>query len=99
MSIHFSKSTSKVCVVKLKMLNCLVWAPVILLILNNGHQIDAIFNCFTPNMFKMGKLGHPMNPYVHTVGNGFNSDRNNWYPQQAYQQQYAYNSGAQNPMK
>lgn len=85
-----SKSTSEV--------KMLAWpfiiGPMILLMFNFQHT-GAILNCFTPNMFKMGKLGQHQGPYVGQSGYG--AERANWYPQQAvYQQQYG---AVQHPMK
>lgn len=84
-------------------------APIILL--NNNviiRQANGILNCFTPNMFKMGKFQSQQSPYGPSMYGG--AERANWYgaggPQQQvlnyppYGLQMAGSYGqAHNPMK
>jgi hypothetical protein len=68
----------------------LLVGPIFCLALCSLQPADAFLNCLTPNMFKMGRLGHPGGPYA-----GHPGERANWYPQMSiYGQSYG-----QNPMR
>lgn len=60
--------------------------PIFCLSLCKLQPTAAFFNCFTPNMFKMGKVGHSMGSHP--------GERANWYPQMSVYQGYG-----QNPMR
>lgn len=63
-----------------------------LLVGQQAQPTDAILNCFTPNMFKMGKAGQP--------GASYGGESPNWYPQAGYQGGYPGGyAGQHNPMK
>lgn len=76
----------------------LLVAPAIFLLLtcNQIKPTSAIFNCFTPNMFKMNKGGQPT-----LYAPPHSGERAGWYPQA--QQQYSgypgYMSMGYHPMK
>lgn len=73
----------------------LIVAPIFLLACDQIHPAGAILNCFTPNMFKMGKGGQPI------VYGPHSGERANWYPQSQHQY-LSYPSAmgyGQNPMK
>lgn len=64
----------------------------LLLVGQQAQPTDAILNCFTPNMFKMGKTGQP--------GAGYGGEPPNWYSQSVYQGGYPGGyAGQYNPMK
>jgi len=69
----------------------LIVGPIFCLAVCVLQPAGAFLHCFTPNMFKMGKLGHPSGAYM---GSGHPGERANWYPQMS-----SYQSYGQNPMR